>query len=55
MRQQAASPGNRSDADWAVHQRMKATAEKIQRNHYAVDTSRDITPVIDKIIREISR
>ena len=45
----------KSDADWAVYQRMKLTVQKIHRNHYAVDTSRDITPVLDKIVREASR
>jgi predicted kinase len=44
-----------SDADWLVYQRMKPTVEKIRRNHYAVDTSRDITPVVDKIVREVRR
>jgi len=44
-----------SDADWTVYQQMKPTAEKIRRNHYAVDTSRDITPVLNKIVREASR
>ena len=44
-----------SDADWAVYQRMKSSVQKICRNHYAVDTSRDITPVLDKIVREASR
>ena len=44
-----------SDADWAVYQRMKPQSQRIRRRHYAVDTSRDITPVIDKIIREINR
>jgi hypothetical protein len=34
---------------------MKPTVEKIRRNHYAVDTSRDITPVLDKIVREVRR
>jgi len=46
---------NKSDADWAVYQRMKSSVQKIWRNHYAVDTSRDITPVLDKIIREVRR
>ena len=45
----------KSDADWAVYQRMKPTVQKIRRNHYVVDTSRDITPVLDKIVREASR
>jgi predicted kinase len=40
-----------SDADWKVYERMKPIAGRIQRNHFVVDTSRDITPVIDKIIR----
>lgn len=46
---------NKSDADWAVYQRMKPTVQKIRRNHYVVDTSRDITPVVDKIMREVNR
>ena len=46
---------DKSDADWAVYQRMKSKMQKIRRNHFAVDTSRDIAPVIDKIIREARR
>ena len=49
------SPENKSDADWEVYQRMRSSVQKIQRNHYAVDTSRDITPVLDKIVREVRR
>jgi len=45
--------GGKSDADWVVYQRMKSAAQKIRRKHYAVDTSRDITPVLDKIMKEI--
>jgi len=44
-----------SDADWKVYQKMKQSAQKITRNHYVVDTSRDITPVVDKILRELKR
>jgi len=47
--------GNKSDADWAVYQKMEPSVQKIRRNHYAVDTSRDITPVLDKIVREVNR
>jgi len=47
--------GNKSDADWAVYQKMEASVQKIRRHHYAVDTSRDITPVLDKIVREVRR
>ena len=45
----------KSDADWTVYQRMKPSVQDIRRNHYAVDTSLDITPVLDKIVREVSR
>ena len=45
---------NKSDADWAVYQKMKASVQKIRRNHYVVDTSRDITPVLDKIVKEVT-
>ena len=46
---------NKSDADWAVYQKMKPSVQKMRRNHFAVDTSRDITPVLDKIVREVRR
>ena len=46
---------DKSDADWAVYQKMKPSVQKIRRHHYAVDTSRDITPVLDKIVREVTR
>lgn len=49
------NPRDRSDADWKVYQRMKPRVQRIRRNHFAVDTSRDITPVIDKIMREVKR
>jgi len=44
-----------SDADWAVYQRMKSRVQRIRRNHYVVDTSEDITPALDKIVREAKR
>ncbi len=47
------NPESQSDADWVTYQRMKSSVEKIQRKHYAVDTSRDITPVLDKIVKEV--
>jgi predicted kinase len=46
---------DKSDADWMVYQKMKPAVQKINRHHYAVDTSRDITPVLDKIVREVNR
>ncbi len=54
-RQKGANPGNKSDADWEVYQRMQSSVQQINRNHYAVDTSRDITPVVDKVVREVKR
>lgn len=45
----------KSGADWTVYRRMKPSVDKIRRNHYAVDTSRDITPVLDKIVRQVIR
>jgi predicted kinase len=43
-----------SDADWEVYLRMKPAAERIGRGHYSVDTSQDIAPVIDRVLREIA-
>ena len=48
-------PENKSDADWAIYRRMKYSVQRIRRNHYAVDTSRDITPVLDKIVKKVTR
>ncbi len=54
-RSSGADPVDRSEADWKVYQQMRASVQKIRRNHFAVDTSRDITPVINKIAREANR
>ena len=48
-------PEDKSDADWAVYQKMKPGVQKIKRKHYAADTSGDITSVIDNIVREASK
>ncbi|MFC1987229.1 AAA family ATPase [Chloroflexota bacterium] len=47
--------GNKSDADWEVYQKMKPLAQKIRRKHFVVDTSRDITSILDKIVKEVRR
>jgi predicted kinase len=44
-----------SEADWTVFQKMQSSVQRIRHNHFAVDTSRDITPVLDKIVREVNR
>jgi len=48
-------PENNSEAGWSVYQRMRTRAERIRRNYFAVDTSRDITSVVDKVVREAKR
>jgi hypothetical protein len=48
-------PNDHSEAGWGIYQRMKCTVQKVHRTHFVVDTSRDITPVIDKIVREANR
>ncbi len=48
-------PENKSDADWEIYRKMKYSVQKIRRNHYVVDTSRDITPVLNKIVKEVTR
>jgi len=47
--------GSNSDADWGIYRKMRSSVQRIRRNHYAVDTSRDIAPVLDKIVREVTR
>jgi predicted kinase len=44
----------KSDAGWEIYQKMSHSVEKITRKHYVVDTSQDITPVLDKIMREVN-
>jgi predicted kinase len=51
----SSDPEDKSEADYQVYQQMSAAAQRIRRNHFAVDTSSDITPVIDKIVREVNR
>ncbi|MBN1160367.1 MAG: ATP-binding protein [Dehalococcoidales bacterium] len=54
-RLESKSANDNSDAGWAVYQKMRPTEEKINRKHFSVDTSRDITPIIDKVVREVKR
>lgn len=44
-----------SEADFSVYQRMRRRVQQIRRRHFVVDTSRDITPVLEKIVREVRR
>ena len=49
----AAAGGTFSDADWAVYRKLKPTADRIRRRHFTVDTSRDITPALDEIVKKV--
>jgi len=49
------APETKSDADWEIYRQMKPMVEKIRRHHYVVDTSRDISPVVNKIVRALNR
>jgi hypothetical protein len=44
-----------SVADWEIYRRMKLRTEAISRNHFVVDTSGDISPAIEKIVRLIKK
>lgn len=55
LKERQGDPESKSDADWLVYKWMESQLQKIPRRHYAVDTSRDITPVINKIVREVNR
>jgi predicted kinase len=54
-REKAAMPQYDSEAGWEVYNKMKPRREKISRNHFVVDTSQNISPVIDKIVRATKR
>jgi len=51
-RAESIDPADKSDAGWGIYQKMKTRVERIRRNYFSVDTSRNITPVIEKILRE---
>ena len=44
---------DRSDADWAVYQELAQSLEEVRGHHYLVNTSKPITPVINRIVREV--
>ncbi|MBI4336442.1 MAG: ATP-binding protein [Chloroflexi bacterium] len=55
LRSKAPSPADYSDADWRVYQRMRSSLEPIRRSHFVVNTAKDIEPVVQKVVQEISR
>lgn len=48
-------PEDISDATWNVYRRMAERQQPIRRPHLVVNTSEDLEPAIDKIIREVTR
>ena len=46
-------PHDLSEADWAVYEKLSQTVEPIKRNHFTVDSSVDIAPVIDCVVRDV--
>lgn len=48
-------PGDLSDADELIYERMKPIEEPIRRNHFVVDTSKDVAAKVAKIVREARR
>ena len=53
LRDRGVSQDGASDAGWEVYERMRSREEPIRRTHYVVDTSKDMMPVVVKVIREI--
>jgi len=47
--------GDNSEADWKVYQKMKSSAQRISRNHFKIDTSREISSSINKIVNVINQ
>lgn len=53
-RQLRANPWDYSDADIAVYERLRGQAEPIQGPHIVVDTSGDIEPGLQAVLRELT-
>ncbi len=51
-REKTDSREDKSDADWGVYMKMRSSVERIPRQHYVLDTSRDIFPIIEQVARE---
>lgn len=40
---------DKSEADWDVYLKMKESADPIERDHFTVDTSRDLEPALERV------
>jgi predicted kinase len=54
-RAEGVDTNDNSEADMAVYQRMRPTQQRIGRNHIRVDTTADVSGVVRKIAKDISR
>ncbi len=55
LKNRVLNPDEKSDADWEVYKKMKKRVEPLSRKHFVVDTSRDITPVLNKVAKEVMK
>jgi predicted kinase len=53
LNQRRGQENSKSDADWGVYLKMCGAVEEIKRRHYVVNTADDISPAIDKIVKEV--
>ena len=49
-REAGMDPGTWSDAGVAVYSRMEPAWQPVRQHHFEVDTSRDVTPVLEKVL-----
>ena len=54
-RSQGQDGQSHSGADWSVYKKLLPTADPVTIHHVVVDTSRDITPVIENVAGQIER
>ncbi len=48
------APGD-SEADWEVYKKLASRQERIAHQHITVDTTQDLTPALEAILREVRR
>lgn len=48
-------PADHSTAGVKVYERMSPSAQRISRPHFTVNTGRNVSPALDKIVREVRR
>ena len=54
-RSKGVDPEDNSSADWQVYRRMRSAVQPIRRDHFAFDTSGDISPAVARVVQEIRR